>query len=283
MTDLKPASNYRPYLWWVAALAWGVANILFHKQANDVARRLVVVMGLQVFLWSTRAAFLGGAVFVLVFRRNFYRDSQIFKRLLIFVPLAAALDLCLVIYPSERIHYPQYAVLTWLAYKATGQAFPAALMSFIFGYVDEANQHWMLYANDPTAYFDWNDIVLNLIAALAGLVLLPQAARVSNLSNLPTRTIAAAAAAWALGISLLVFLLNPDPYLMRNQKGDSFWRKSGVETHYHVLTASEGAILLGVILIITGGFYWPDRPRPPHPDTLTSALAREIPVYHRGE
>ena len=116
-----------------------------------------------------------------------------------------------------------------------------------------------LYANDPIAYFDWNDVVLNLLAALGGLVLLPQ----ENVRKVPTKRILAAAGAWTLGMSLLVFLLNPDPYLMRSQKTDSFWLVSSVKTHYHVLTATEGTILLGVVWIVTAGLYWPDRSRAP--------------------
>ncbi|PYS19651.1 MAG: hypothetical protein DMG17_01680 [Acidobacteria bacterium] len=215
--DQFPGGSRR--LWWLAAIAYGLANILLHEPANDIAKRLVVVLGLQLFLWSTRAFFLAGAVLVLFLCRHLLRDSQTVRRLLIFIPFAAALDLSLVIYPSERIHYPQYAILTWMAFKAGGQALPAVLLSFIFGYLDEANQHWVLYANDPIAYFDWNDVVLNLLAALGGLVLLPQ----ENVRKVPTKRILAAAGAWTLGMSLLVFLLNPDPYLMRSQKTDSFW------------------------------------------------------------
>jgi len=255
--DQFPGGSRR--LWWLAAIAYGLANILLHEPANDIAKRLVVVLGLQLFLWSTRAFFLAGAVLVLFLCRHLLRDSQTVRRLLIFIPFAAALDLSLVIYPSERIHYPQYAILTWMAFKAGGQALPAVLLSFIFGYLDEANQHWVLYANDPIAYFDWNDVVLNLLAALGGLVLLPQ----ENVRKVPTKRILAAAGAWTLGMSLLVFLLNPDPYLMRSQKTDSFWLVSSVKTHYHVLTATEGTILLGVVLIVTAGLYWPDRSRAP--------------------
>src|SRR2546426_6803926 len=145
--DQFPGGSRR--LWWLAAIAYGLANILLHEPANDIAKRLVVVLGLQLFLWSTRAFFLAGAVLVLFLCRHLLRDSQTVRRLLIFIPFAAALDLSLVIYPSERIHYPQYAILAWMAFKAGGQALPAVLLSFIFGYLDEANQHWVLYANDP--------------------------------------------------------------------------------------------------------------------------------------
>src|SRR5437867_1445327 len=156
--DQFPGGSRR--LWWLAAIAYGLANILLHEPANDIAKRLVVVLGLQLFLWSTRAFFLAGAVLVLFLCRHLSRDSQTVRRLLIFIPFAAA-------------------------------------------------------------------------------------------------------GSWTLGMSLLVFLLSPDPYLMRSQKTDSFWLVSSVKTHYHVLTATESTILLGVVLIATAGLYWPDRSRAP--------------------
>src|SRR5947209_19873425 len=97
--DQFPGGSRR--LWWLAAIAYGLANILLHEPANDIAKRLVVVLGLQLFLWSTRAFFLAGAVLVLFLCRHLSRDSQTVRRLLIFIPFAAALDLSLVIYPSE--------------------------------------------------------------------------------------------------------------------------------------------------------------------------------------
>src|SRR5215471_14225293 len=164
----------RSTMWWLAAIAYGVANIVFHEQVNQIFEWLARVMGISLFLWSMRLSALAGAIFVLIFRRNFLKEPGTLKRLLIFIPVGVVLDLSLVIYASERIHYPQYAILTLIAYKAIGKSLPAALFSYVVGYVDEAHQHWVLYANDPIAYFDWNDIVLNLLGAIAPLLLLPE-------------------------------------------------------------------------------------------------------------
>jgi hypothetical protein len=68
------------------------------------------------------------------------------------------------------------------------------------------------------------------------------------------RNIAAAAMVWISLMILLVFLFHPDPVLMRAQESNSFWLTSNIKTHYHVLNALEGSILLGVAWIVTIGF-----------------------------
>ena len=240
-------------MWWLAAIAYGVANIVFHEQVNQIFEWLARVMGISLFLWSMRLSALAGAIFVLIFRRNFLKEPGTLKRLLIFIPLGMALDLSLVIYASERIHYPQYAILTWIAYKAIGAPVPAALFSFVVGYIDEGYQHWVLYAKQSIAYFDWNDIVLNLLGVLSALVLLPQ----GTIRKVRYRKMVVATILWILAMGVLVIWLNPDPVLMRAHKDTSFWLTSNIKTHYHVLNTLEGTILLGVMWIITIGFAEP--------------------------
>jgi hypothetical protein len=243
--------NLRSVIWWLAAIVYSFVNILFHEQVNQIFEWLARVMGISLFLWSMRLSAVAGATMVLAFRRKFLKEPGTLKSVLIFVPLGMALDLSLVIYPSERIHYPQYAILTWIAYKATGAPVPAALFSFVVGYVDEGYQHWVLYAKESIAYFDWNDIVLNLLGVLSALVLLPR----GTTGKVRHRKMVEAAIFWTLLMGLLVFLLNPDPVLMRAHKDISFWLTSNVKTHYHVLNTLEGTILLGIMWIITIGYF----------------------------
>src|SRR5947207_14572339 len=110
--DRLPGGSRR--LWWLAAIAYGLANILLHEPANEIAKRLVVVLGLQLFLWSTRAFFLAGAILALFLCRHLLRDSETVRRHLVLIPFVTALDLCLVIYPSLRHHSPAYQIPAWL-------------------------------------------------------------------------------------------------------------------------------------------------------------------------
>jgi len=184
-------------MWWLLLAACGFGNILFHEEANEMAEQLVQLLGLSLFLWSTRLLALTGIAALFFLRRSFLRNRTRLKNLAIFVPLALTLDLSLIIYPSERIHYLQYGLLTWIAYKVIGKALPAVLIAFVFGYVDEAHQYWVLYAHDPSVYFDWNDIVLNLMAAIAALLLLLPEAKPER--NMPKKHIFIAMVLWDRG------------------------------------------------------------------------------------
>jgi hypothetical protein len=238
-------------LWWLVVIAYAVANIFMHEQVNRLAEVLIQIMGLWPFFWMTRILVVLGAAVILFCRRDFIREPGRLKPVLVFIVIGVVLDLSLVIYASERVHYPQYALLTWLAYRATGQPVPAALLSFLVGYVDEAHQHWMIYANDPIAYFDWNDNVLNLLGAVSALVLLPG----GGTRKIPYRKVLAAGVLWTAAMSLLIFLFRPDPVLMRAHTDPSFWLTSNIKTHYHVLNALEGTLLLGFSWIVTFGYY----------------------------
>jgi hypothetical protein len=159
--------------------------------------------------------------------------------------------------PIERIHYVQYGIIAWLGYKAIGRPLPAAMMAFVVAVLDEAYQYWVLYAGDRIVYFDWNDIVLNMIGVLIVLLFfLPAEERTGKM---PAKPIVAAIIFWILTAGLLVFLLDPDRYLVRTDpyKGaGSFWITSNINTNYHVMNALEGLVFLGVILILTIGYYF---------------------------
>ncbi len=247
--------NYRSVLWWLAVVAYSIANVFSHERVNKMAETFIRLMGLSWFFWTTRILVLAGALIILFCRRNFLKDRRRLTAVLLFIIVGVALDMSLVIYASERVHYPQYALLTWIAYHAIGTPLPAAMLSFVVGYADEAHQHWIIYGNDATAYFDWNDNVLNLLGAVSPLVLLPPGPK-RKLSN---RTLLAGASIWTFAMSLLVVFLNPDGPLMRDHRSESFWLTSGVNTHYHVLNTLEGTILLGLCWIVLMRYYWPER------------------------
>ncbi len=252
--------TFRSVVLWLFLIGYVVGIIWLHKAGNQTAARLMTFLGLEPYLWSMRAlAWIGAAGICFWLVRHFYRNPARFRRLLVLIPIAVVMDLSLIVVPVERIHYVQYGFLTWVAYKATGKQALAGLMGFVIGAVDEAFQYWILYAGDPVIYFDWNDIALNAMGVLAVLLfVLPG----EPLGNLPKKPVFAAIAVWILAVSLLVFAFNPDQYLVRNDpyegKG-TFWITSGINTTYHVMSALEGLILLGTIVILTAGYYLPSQ------------------------
>lgn len=259
---------FRSAALWLFLVGYVAGMIQLHKAGNQTAARLMTFLGLEPYLWTMRVlAWVGIACICVWLARHFYRNPEKFKRLLLLIPIAVVLDLSLIVVPVERIHYVQYGFLTWLAYKALGKPALAGLVGFVSGVVDESYQYLVLYAGDPVIYFDWNDITLNLVGVLAVLMfVLPG----EPPGKLPKKRILAAIVAWILAVSVLVLVFNPDQYLVRNdpyEGKNTFWITSGINTTYHVMSALQGLILLGMILIPTTAYYLPNRSRrvPPEP------------------
>jgi hypothetical protein len=237
-----------------------------HKQGNLMAGRFSEFVGMQTYLLTTRVVAIAGAFLVLaVLARNLVRNPKKLKTLLLFIPIALTIDLSLVVIPIERIHYPQYGFLTWLAYKAIGNPLAAVMFAFVAGYVDETYQYFNLYADDRFVYFDWNDIMLNLMSAIGVLLFFLPAQE--PVETHPKKHVLAAMAFWILTAGLLVLVMDPDRYLMGNQGQDRFWIRSTIDTTYHVLTTLEGSIFVGLVLILTVGAYLPRRSRIPAEDS----------------
>jgi hypothetical protein len=249
--------------WWVFVIIYATGVILMHRSVNELADLIKKVIGLSSFLFVSRlSAILASVGILFILGRSLSRNSTGLKKLLLFIPLMVIADLSLVAVPIERIHYVEYGFLTWIAYKAGGKPYLAALLSFSFGVLDEAYQYWVLYADRLDVYFDWNDMGLNLIGVLAVLFFfLPDMRWEGKVSQ---RAVFVSIVIWIATATLLVFLLNPDQYFMRDDpyKGSSsFWIESGINTHYHIMNAWEGLLSLGGILILVTGYYRPKRSR----------------------
>ncbi len=117
-------------------------------------------------------AFLGvaAAVFVRVAIIHRWRAVRHFSILLVLVALMYPTDYYLIVNNIERIHYPQYAILALLLGLSLRNEMLIFLVTTFAGFVDE----FLQYAMDPmkTNYLDFNDIVLNVLGAAAGVVLL---------------------------------------------------------------------------------------------------------------
>lgn len=248
---------------WTITIIYMIGIILMHRRVNELVDLVKEMLGLSSYLLVSRAAGLIVILGVLfwLYKRIVFSPGRL-KMLLLFIPLAFVADLSLIVVPIERIHYLQYGLLTWLCYMASRNAFPSALMAFVSGVVDEAYQYWVLYADNHDVYFDWNDIALNLMGVLAVLFFfLPIKEPAGKALKKPVFT---AIFLWILTINLLVFLLNPDQYFVRDDpyKGaTSFWITSNINTHYHVMNTLEGLIFLGIVLILTVGYYLPSQSR----------------------
>jgi len=89
---------------------------------------------------------------------------------LFFLVLMFLSDHYLIVNNIERIHYPQYAALALLLGLSLRDEMLIFFVTSFAGFVDE----FLQFVMDPmkTNYLDFNDIVLNILGAAAGVVLL---------------------------------------------------------------------------------------------------------------
>jgi hypothetical protein len=78
----------------------------------------------------------------------------------------------LVVFSVETIHFVQYALLALPVYAVAGRLGDTVFWVTLCGTVDEAFQYFVLYRQSNEVYFDFNDVILNLIGAGLGAVLI---------------------------------------------------------------------------------------------------------------
>lgn len=71
----------------------------------------------------------------------------------------------------ESIHFMQYGIFAILCFPLIGNFTQTLIWSTLAGAFDEAYQYFYL-APERTDYFDWNDVIINLIGAALGLLVL---------------------------------------------------------------------------------------------------------------
>jgi VanZ family protein len=74
----------------------------------------------------------------------------------------------LVVFNAENIHYLQYALLTLPVFALVARYGETVFWATLLGALDEAYQYFVLYPDRQEFYFDFNDIVLNLVGAGIG-------------------------------------------------------------------------------------------------------------------
>jgi len=170
---------------------------------------------------------------------------------------------------TEAIHFPQYALLGMVLLPLTRRVTETITWVTLFGAFDEAWQYWVLSNQIDFVYFDFNDIILNLLGGAFGvllaLVLLHEAVGVtdsgygwrdysrSTAFRATAAFVVVGAALWLAG-RLAVF---PDPaawiVLARSGPRATFWETSYWGKTTHVLLPFEGLPLIAVLL----GLYLP--------------------------
>ena len=153
-----------------------LANILLHKKMCDFTDFLVEKLtrsSLDGYLFQVEyllililVLFLGWFIFKVRGKRSY---------LLFFwgaVGIAAYVaNRFLLVVHLERIHYPQYALLAAILLLWIRNAYCVLKITTCLGIVDELYQWYFLSPNRRTTYIDFNDMVLNLLGGLMGILI----------------------------------------------------------------------------------------------------------------
>lgn len=207
--------------------------------------------------------------------------------LLLLVALMYATDYYLIVNNIERVHYPQYAMLALLLGLSLRNEMLIFFATTFAGFVDEFLQYFM----NPmkSNYLDFNDIVLNILGAAAGVVLLMGlrkrlAARELDLdlsgparyeqifaAMFRTVMVAGAVVVFVAGLfgrivplveqakdrSVFAVVNGKISFIMSFERHDEFWMKSYFGKVFHVLSPVEGLVSIAVLALgIWGSVSW---------------------------
>jgi len=153
----------------------------------------------------------------------------------------------------ESIHFLQYAVFAILSYPLIKSLTQTLVFTTIAGAFDEAYQYFYL-APQRTDYFDWNDVIINLIGAAIGILILVTCLNRVYVAN---KTFFKSITFYFLcSVVLLVIILLASNVLSVYPNDDSvfalvkvlpegFWSyPPGPYVKYHVVMPPEGLIII---------------------------------------
>ena len=161
----------------------------------------------------------------------------------------------------EIVHFVQYALLAILLFPLFNNYRDTLFYTLIFAIIDEGYQYFIL-APLRTDYFDFNDVIIDLIGAALGLILFWVSGikdMVSNKKWFQTPTfigfsilILAAIVAYLTGILAIYPSESAEqaPILLIRKIQENFWTITHPNVKFHVVSPLEG------ILIVAGLFYF---------------------------
>jgi hypothetical protein len=224
---------------WLAAAAGIFAlDIALHLPIEDFFDEIARRYG---FFWYDALAqkiFIGlGLVLVGVLWWCPSHRRPIVRRALVGVVAAVILAKgFLLVAAIENIHYPQYALIVIVLVRAGLALEPAWLIAVGLGVVDEYYQFKMLPRGTPN-YLDTDDIVLNAVGALLGVVIvLAWSDRDADRPLIPAST-----------ASRLVLLSLVVAAIFSPVARTPFWNTTPGGRQFHLLTWFETMIALGTL------------------------------------
>ena len=135
---------------------------IFENQSRENYNLIVLIIALVLFV----------TVFSFVIRKVISHPQKKFLILYFSITLLFVV-LCfniLFVVNVEFIHFVQYAVFAILCYPLINNYLQSLIFATIAGAFDEAYQYFYLSPH-RTDYYDWNDVIINLIGAAIGILI----------------------------------------------------------------------------------------------------------------
>ena len=167
--------------WWLITATYFATSCLMHLQFS------LWLVSPRETPWGQHAlselvpaaAVLGGLLLGALVLRQIRRSPKpllLGSAWLLWAAAVAAIDRWLTFSANEYFHYPQYALLAWLIARTLDPTrsrwIPGRVLFWttLLGAVDELLQYLWITASYSN-YYDFNDVLTNLVAAVAGVLL----------------------------------------------------------------------------------------------------------------
>lgn len=163
----------RKYISFLLLSIYYLMVVLPHEQVGQFV--------VWVFKEATRATYqitvavLGSGIFLVFLFYIFQNIKHLAEKRILYLYLFTTVTFMLIsfktliIHNIEIIHYAQYAILILFLYPLTKTMISSLFWATILGALDEAYQYLYLAPN-RTDYFDFNDIILDLLGAAFGII-----------------------------------------------------------------------------------------------------------------
>tara|TARA_Y100000385_G_C13100310_1_gene644104 strand:- start:1733 stop:2530 length:798 start_codon:yes stop_codon:yes gene_type:complete len=192
-------------------------------------------------------------------RKNDHWKKAIFY-LIVSIGLAVITLNTLFVINIEVVHFPQYAFFALLIFPLVKRYQSALIWATLAGIIDEAYQYFYLAPND-TGYYDFNDVLTNLVGASFGLIILksfsvmnPTPPSFLHRSEIRAFFVMVLLIAVLFLVGILgIHISDGVQYPIIKKQITSFWTTIPPKITYHVVRPWEGL----VVTVLLWFFYWP--------------------------
>jgi hypothetical protein len=207
---------------------------------------------------------LGLIAYLILFLKNTKQNkgqSFLWFFLLINIALAVLCFKVLFVINIEAIHFVQYAVFAMLCFPLFKNYWLTIYWSMIAGALDEAWQYFYL-APESTGYFDFNDIVINMIGAGFGLILIRSFAPMVQSIKQKSKSLQITVIGFLfLGTGIIasfkfhiISLFQDESSIvpLYLKKPEGFWSEVPPKVIYHIMMPAEGLLIIFLLLAFYG-------------------------------